>query len=140
MQGVPQALIDQLRAHEGYRQFVYLDTEGIETIGYGRNLRHKGVSLLEADVMLRTDANEAWLALHDRLDWLEGMDQVRRSALVDMAFNLGVTGLLGFKRMLAALEAGDYATAAAEALDSRWARQVGTRAETIARQIRTGER
>ena len=49
-----------------------------------------------------------------------------------MAFNLGWPRLSRFKNMIEALKAGDYGRAADEALDSKWADQVGTRAERIA--------
>ena len=62
----------------------------------------------------------------------------RQRALVDMAFNLGRTRLAGFKAMWAALERGDYHAAAVEALNSKWARQVGPRAQRIAKMIREG--
>ena len=56
-----------------------------------------------------------------------------------MAFNLGVAGLLKFKKMIAALEKRDYDTAAIEMLDSQWAKQVGQRSQELSRQMRTGK-
>ena len=66
------------------------------------------------------------------------LNQVRRETLIEMAFNMGAGNLAKFRRMLAALRAEDYAGAADEALSSRWAEQVGQRAERIADRIRTG--
>ena len=59
--------------------------------------------------------------------------------LLDMAFNVGLPRLRGFKRMWAALEGRDYSEAAKEMLDSKWARQVKTRAYTLARMMESGE-
>jgi len=55
-----------------------------------------------------------------------------------MAFNLGVAGLLGFKKMIVALKNGNYQLAAKECLDSRYAKEVGARAKRVAETIRTG--
>jgi len=55
-----------------------------------------------------------------------------------MAYNLGIKGLGGSRRMLSAMEYGDHSLAADEALDSKWAKQVGARAERIANLIRQG--
>ena len=56
--------------------------------------------------------------------------------IVEMVFNPGRARLLGFVKMLTALERGDYSTAADEMLDSRWHRQVGKRAEEMAERMR----
>lgn len=132
-------LRDQLLRDEGCRLKVYADSRGIPTIGVGRNLRDKGISQAEADTMLDADIAEYTAAVIARVPCATRLDEARRGVLVSMAFNLGVGGLLAFQKMLAALEAGDYATAATEMLDSDWATQVGPRAERLARQMREGE-
>lgn len=132
-------LVDQIKRHEGFRRTVYTCPAGKQTIGYGRNLEDRGITEAEADMLLRNDIGDVRRELARSWAPFARLDEVRRDALVNMAFNMGVGGLLKFRRMLAALEAGEYATAAAEALDSRWARQVGNRAEEIAGQIRAGE-
>ena len=65
---------------------------------------------------------------------------MRRDAILNMAFNLGVGGLLTFRNMLLALTAGDWMTAARHARQSDWYQQVGPRAERIAQMIETGVR
>ena len=67
------------------------------------------------------------------------LDDVRQRVLLDMAFNLGVVGLLSFKRTLGVIEAGRYELAAAMMLDSKWAGQVGQRAERLSRMMATGK-
>ena len=134
-----EALIRQLERHEGYRRHPYQDSVGKLTVGIGRNLDDVGLTRDEAQYLARRDVDRVCRELDDRLTWWRSLDEVRQRALADMGFNLGVPGLLGFRRMLAALEAGDYKTAAAEALDSLWARQVGQRATAIAGMIRSGD-
>jgi lysozyme len=66
------------------------------------------------------------------------MEAPRQAVLLNMAFNLGVGGLLGFKRALGAMRIEDYARAGTEMLDSTWARQVKGRAAELARQMMLG--
>jgi lysozyme len=67
------------------------------------------------------------------------LDQVRREALIEMCFNMGPANLAKFKMMIASLAEEDFEGAAQEALSSRWAAQVGKRADRIAERIRSGE-
>ncbi|MDX8413914.1 MAG: hypothetical protein R8J85_07480 [Mariprofundales bacterium] len=133
---------DRLRkmlvAHEGLRLAPYRDSVGKLTIGVGRNLDDVGISQAEA-MLLLTDDIEGIVADLERQAWFARLDGVRQIALVDMAFNLGLPRLLGFKRMVAALETGAWEQAAAEMLDSRWARQVGSRADELAQMMREGD-
>lgn len=132
-------LRDQLLRDEGVRLKVYKDSVGVLTIGVGRNLEDKGLSLAEAELMLDNDITEFTAAVLAALPWTARLDEVRRAALINLAFNLGVRGLLGFQKALVAIEAGDWFTAAAHMMDSRWAKQVGIRAERLAEQMRSGE-
>ena len=67
------------------------------------------------------------------------MSDARQWALMNMAFNLGITKLVKFKKMLAALKAGDYNLAAKEALNSKWSKQVGKRSNRISDVFRNGD-
>lgn len=123
---------------EGYRRFPYEDSEGILSIGVGRNLEQRGLRDDEIRLMFANDVAEAEREIATQ-PWAIGHGIVRWAVLVSMVFNLGLPRLLGFKRMIAALERRDYATAAAEMLDSKWARQVGRRATRLAEMMRSGE-
>lgn len=135
-------LIEQLRLHEGVRSKVYLCSEGYETIGVGRNISDSGIGLSDDEIayLLANDIARCEKEIAERFDWFDDLDPVRQDALVDMAFNLGISRLAQFQNMLGALSEGRFDDAAAEALDSRWASQVGQRAQTVAAMIRTGER
>ena len=128
----------QLMRDEGLRLHPYRDTVGKLTIGYGRNLDDVGISQAEAEMMLTHDIAQAADSLTN-LPVFAVLDDVRQAVLITMAFNLGRTGLMGFRRMWAALAERDYDCAAREMLDSKWARQVGIRAERLAEQMKTGE-
>lgn len=132
-------LREQLLLHEGLRLKPYRDTVGKWTIGIGRNLSDKGLTKVEALILLDNDIFEAQRDLEKYLPWASTLDDARYRVLVDMTFNMGIHGLLGFKRMLAALERGDYETAAAEMESSKWAEQVGRRAHRLALWMRSGK-
>ncbi len=132
-----KSIEEQLVLHEGLRLNPYRCPAGKLTIGVGRNLEDKGISMAEALFLLRNDVEEVRTQL-ERYPWYTQLDPVRQKVLIDMAFNLGIGGLMQFRKMLAALEAGDYGKTADEMLDSKWARQVGKRAQRLAEMMRTG--
>jgi lysozyme len=132
------AVFRQLRAHEGLRLLPYTDTTGHVSIGYGRNLTDCGISATEADFLLSNDIERVVRELHREIPWWVSLDDVRQRVLVDLAFNVGIKGLLGFRRVLRALEARDYQGAADEMLFSTWATQVGPRALALAAMMATG--
>jgi len=130
--------VKQIIEHEGIRLKPYLDTVGKWTIGVGRNLSDKGISREEAMMLLYNDIDDVLREIEKRIPFWSRLSDARQMVLADMAFNLGVSGLLGFKKMLAALEDGDYETARCEMLASKWARQVKGRALKLARMMREG--
>lgn len=128
----------ELRRDEGVRLKPYRDTVGKLTLGVGRNIDDVGITSEEADYLLENDIGRAMAELDRALPWWRGLSEARQRALLNMAFNLGLSRLLGFRGMLGALQAGDWGRAAAEALNSRWAGQVGARAQRLAEMIREG--
>ena len=129
-------IIEQLRRDEGVRKFPYTDTVGKLTIGVGRNLTDVGLYEAEVDFLLKNDIDVATAKLERVYPWFAALDPVRQSVLINMTFNLG--SISSFPRMLALVASGDYAGAAAEMLDSLWARQVGDRAKRLSLQMNTG--
>lgn len=133
------ALREQLIRHEGLRLKPYTDTVGKLTIGIGRNLTDRGISREEAEALLDNDIVLVVDGLSRELPWWSGLDDVRQLVLADMAFNLGLAGLLRFKNTLAYVKAGRYSDAADNMLMSRWAGQVGIRAIRLANMMRSGK-
>lgn len=128
----------ELIRDEGLRLKPYRDTAGKLTIGVGRNLEDRGITEREAHEMLANDILDIAYDLDRLIPWWRGLSDARQRALLNVGFNVGVGGLLKFHKMLAALQAGDFTTAAHEARDSLWARQVGQRAERVAQLISEG--
>lgn len=135
-----ETLEDTLIRHEGLRLTPYRCTAGKLTIGIGRNLDDVGISEAEARLMLRNDIVNAEAELRRAFSWFDRLSPLRQQVLVNMAFNIGLPRLKGFRNMLAALERGDYNRAAVEMLDSRWARQVKSRAVELSDWMRQGAR
>lgn len=136
--GERRAIVDQLILHESLRLKPYTDSVGKITIGVGRNLSDNGLSHAEAMLLLDHDLDAA---IRDcaTFPWFPSLDPIRQRVLVDMAFNLGLTRLRGFRRMLRLIEEGDYVRAAHAMRNSAWARQVKTRADRLIRMMNTGE-
>ena len=126
------------RRYEGLRLKPYTCPTGRLTIGYGHNLEN-GISREIAEVLLQADLSYAQIEVGGTLPWSNELDEVRQFVLVDMCFNMGLNKLLTFKNFLAALQQKDYKTAAKQMLHSRWAVQVGRRANELAEMMKTGE-
>ena len=125
-----------IRKHEGFRASAYEDTRGFLPIGYGRLIdarRGGGITRQEAETLLAADIQQAEQDVQALFAGHEGFTPTRYHALVSMAFNLGRAGLAGFSKMSAAIARNDWEQAAAEPLNSVWARQVPARAQEIAR-------
>lgn len=132
-------MVKQLELHEGLRLKPYYDTVDKLTIGIGRNLEDTGISKAEASFMLQNDLIRIIAELDEQMPWWRELTENRRRILVDMAFNLGTFGLSQFRDMLAATKVGDFDGASKEMLDSKWAKQVGGRAERLAKAMKTDQ-
>jgi lysozyme len=130
--------IDLLKKHEGLRLKPYRCSAGKLTIGYGRNLDDVGISEEEAEMLLLNDLLTANIEVENRFVWFEDLDEVRKAVVVNMIFNLGIARFSAFKKTISLIEEGSYSEAAQEMLDSRWANQVGSRANELSEMMRTG--
>ena len=135
-------LIETLKRHEGVKYYVYKDHLGYETIGVGRCLKQGvglGLTHDEVDYLLMNDINRCLEELDAAFPWFKDLTEIRREAMINLCFNLGLTRLRKFEKALAAMSIHNYEEAANEFLDSRWAKQVGNRAQEVTEMIRTGE-
>ena len=139
--------LNMFKENEDYKTKVYKDTEGNRTIGIGFNLEDAGNKrfLKKAGIDLNevlagrelTDNEVITLYNHSLTQAFKDAQkfdpqfnkrpETVKKAIVDMAFNLGLTKLNKFVDMKAALGQNDYKTAADEMVDSKWYKQVKTR-------------
>lgn len=134
-----EKLAAQLTVDEGKRGLIYQDTVGKWTGGVGRNLSDRPFFDDEIALMLRNDIELVEQDLDRALPWWRQLSEARQNVLANMAFNLGIARLLGFVNTLDLIRAGRWDAAAAEMLNSKWAKQVGKRAERLAATMRKGE-
>ena len=152
-------LIIQLAKHEGVALKVYKDSLGIDTVGIGRNLEDRGIADLELAHMEKTMSDiykegitkeEAYFLADKDVEIVERellsshsvvreLDATRQLVLVDMGFNMGIPRLNKFIRMWNAIGESKFSIAALEMKDSRWARQVKSRADNLAYAMEHGE-
>ena len=138
----PSNLIDQLVRDEGEILHAYQDSRGFWTIGSGILIdvrKGGGITHEENLYLLNNRAEKACAEVRTKISFSLNLDPVRRAVLENMAYNEGIAHLLGFHKMLAAIAIGDWRTAAAEGLDSEWAKEVGPRAHRLMRQLELGE-
>lgn len=130
-------LLDELTRDEGYRRKVYKDSVGIETVGIGRNLVDVGISMEEARMLLRNDVKEA-VSHAQKFEWYMDLSPARKRVIINMIFNIGITRFKKFKKTIKYISVGDYSSASAEMLDSKWANQVGVRAIRLSKMMKQG--
>ena len=139
---------EQIMHHEGVRLAVYDDAtgkpivagdmvQGNPTIGVGRLLTDdRGIT--EDEVMLLLKNDLTWVAEKAQTyGFWNKLDSARQMVIMGMIFNMG-NRFDQFKKMIAALEVGDYEEASVQMLDSRWAEIVKGRAVELSEQMRTG--
>jgi len=146
--------LSALKRHEGFVSKVYKCTAGKDTIGFGYNisanplkldktildrLYSTGISKEYAEDLLLAVLVKFETKLQQNLPWFEGLDSNRQWVLLNMAYNLGVDGLLTFKNTLVTIRSGDYATAAKMMLQSKWAKQVHSRADELSTAMLLGK-
>lgn len=147
------SLVDQLMRDEGCVLHVYDDATGnpiskgsvvvgFPTIGIGRLIDKRkggGITAEESAYLLANDVKKVMAQVRHELPWFDQLDDARKGVLLNMAFQMGVTGLLGFKNTLEMVRKGDYDGAARGMLNSKWAKQTPNRAHRLSRQMATGE-
>ena len=139
---------DLIKQHEGFNEVVYLDTEGVPTVGWGHAFFEESVpsvgdtftielceELFEEDLHF---VEKEYYTIIEPIQKIEGLDLVRRGVLKNMLFNLGLGKLSRFVKMWRAIRLKDWNKASEEMLDSRWARQVKGRATQLSEMMKTG--
>lgn len=131
----------ELVRDEGEVLHAYQDTEGLWTIGVGQLIDHRkggGISKAASRFMLGERIAQIAKDLDREIPWWRQLSDARQRVLANMAYNLGVMGLLGFHNTLASIKSGYYDVAATQMLESKWAKTVGQRAVRLAAMMRLG--
>ncbi len=131
-------LIESVKLHEGFRDRPYLDTVGKRTVGYGWNIDDTPMEREAAEVQLTKKLERCEREVSTKIDFYPNLTQARKDVLIEMCFNLGLEGLLGFKNTLRLMGESRHEEAAVQMLKSKWAEQVGRRAKTLAEKYSRG--
>ena len=131
-----QDIINSIKAHEGYEPMVYQCTEGHDTIGVGFKVDDLFLSEKVCDLILEEKLNDLIPRIERKLSWFRYAQDEVKLVIVNMCYQMGLSGVLKFKRALAAMEIKNWEMAADEMLDSLWARQTSRRANELADIIR----
>lgn len=130
-----ETLEDRIKRHEGLRLQAYTDTTGHLTIGWGHRIQPGDpteVTEEEAEQLLQQDIQNAKDELAKDLPWTLALPMDQQSILIEMVFQLGVSGLLGFRNMLFCIRSGDTDGTVHAMLDSLWHKQCPERCEELA--------
>jgi len=139
--GLRERLTTQLRRDEGEVLHAYQDHLGYWTLGIGRLIDRRkggGITQAEATYLLANDIERIEREVRRRLPWFADLSEARQGVLLNMAFQMGVDGLMGFRNTLQMIQLGRYGDAATGMLSSLWAQQTPARAQRMSEQMRTG--
>ena len=129
--GEKETLKKRIQRHEGKRNKMYLDSLGIETAGYGRNLRDVPFTDHEIDTMFATDFERALIAAQT-FDQYHKLNNVRRGVILELCFWIGPASLQKFLKFWAAVHMNDWKLAKGELIDSKMHTQAPKRTEELA--------
>ena len=130
-------LIKEITRDEGLRLDLYECSEGKLTIGVGRNIEDRGISEDEASLMLANDLTSS-IKEAQSFPWFNELTDARKRVIVNMIFNIGLSRFKQFKKTIQYLSDREYYRASIEMMDSRWARQVGVRADRLSEMMKNG--
>jgi len=139
--------VDILEFEEGYRESPYLVSEGYPTVGIGQLIGTKNAPLEQYNFKMSRLVAQVWMAKHvvemqkelEDYAWFQNCNDERQAILISMRYQLGLSGLLGFKKMLAAIECYYWQEAHDQGLDSAWAKQTPERANRHMDAILSGD-
>ena len=131
-----QDLLESIKKHEGFVEHVYDDSLGIPTIGYGFAIKDLVLDEDIAEDILIRKLERLKRNANSRFRWLEDMPVVVQEVILNMCYQLGVTGVSKFRKAISALQEGEWDEAANEMLDSLWARQTPNRATELSNIVR----
>tara|TARA_X000001382_G_scaffold130367_2_gene124988 strand:+ start:1207 stop:1617 length:411 start_codon:yes stop_codon:yes gene_type:complete len=132
-----EKLIDRVKHHEGFRSKVYKCTEGFDTIGYGFAIKDLVLEEDIAEQILMDKLDHLGVRIDKNFPWLEMAPEEVREVLIEMAYQMGVSGVSKFKKALKFMEHHNWTRAAEEMLDSKWHRQTPNRAKDLSEIVRS---
>ena len=129
-------LVDSIKKHEGYVGIVYKDSLGIDTIGYGFAIKDLELDEDVCEIILKRKLNTLTDIVLLKFSWFKYMPQEIKDIVIEMCYQLGVTGVSKFKKTIAYLQNKQWEEASVEMLDSLWAKQTPNRAKEMSKRVK----
>ena len=129
-------LIESIKKHEGYVGVVYKDSLGIDTIGYGFAIKDLELDADICDIILERKLKDLKDRIRIKFDWYKYIPPEIQDIIIEMCYQLGVTGFSKFKKTIAYLQNKEWRNASIEMLDSRWAKQTPNRAKEMSNRVK----
>ena len=130
------SLIESIKQHEGYVGVVYKDSLGIDTIGYGFAIKDLELDEDICEIILERKLHALEDMINLKFSWYKYMPQEIKDVVMEMCYQLGVTGVSKFKKTIAYLQNKQWEEASVEMLDSLWARQTPNRAKELSNRVK----
>ena len=112
-------LLKAIKLSEGFRDRVYKDSLGIDTIGYGFAIKDLVLDEDISEMILRRKLDNLIDRANKRFPWLPDLPQKAQDVVYEMCYQLGVTGVSKFRKTLLFLENKEFRMASKEMLDSK---------------------
>ena len=129
-------LLNRIKEHEGFRSRVYKCTEGYDTIGYGFAIKDLYLSEGVSELILKEKVTNLRLRIEKKFDWFNEVPREVQEVLLEMSYQMGVSGVSKFKNALKHMRNGEWNKAADEMLLSRLYKQTPKRAKELSDIIR----
>lgn len=130
---VSNELLNSIKTNEGFRSKVYEDTLGFDTIGYGFAIKDLVLDEDIALIILTRKLENLVSRIEDKFDWFCGMPNLVQDVIIEMCYQLGISGFSKFRKTIGYLQTKQWVRASIEMLDSKWARQTPNRAKHLSK-------
>ncbi len=131
------SLLKKIKEHEGFEPRVYKCTEGYDTIGYGFAIKDLELTEDVCDIILQQKLDKLNKILNERFCWYPISPLAIQDVVINMCYQLGISGFSKFKKTIYYLETEQYEEASSEMLDSLWAKQTPNRAKELSEIVKS---
>jgi len=131
------SLLKDIKKHEGFKSTVYKCTEGHDTIGYGFAIKDLTLDEDVSEIILLRKLHKLLERITIAFPWFKDIDNNAKEVVINMCYQLGLSGFSKFKKTIYLLETEQYEEASIEMLESLWAKQTPSRAKELSEKIRT---
>ena len=133
------ALLERIKHHEGFRSRPYKCSQGHLTVGYGAAIKDLELDEDIAEMILIRQIDKRTKQIIKKFPWWKSAEDDVKDVVVEMVFQIGLSGFSNFKLTIDHLENKRYGKASAEMLLSKWAKQTPNRAIELSNIIKNLE-